>query len=177
MAMNQPFDHSPKKAHREKSKPSANEKLMDYLARRNHSELELRQKLLKTFSQEEVERALQIARENRWLLPDTELSAQVANELHRKNKGLRFINQFLKTKGLPPVQKDSQEELRKAQSILKAKLAKFQSFDYEVKKRAQRLLANRGFDEETIRAAILAEAATWSSSANAKSEDGWSDEP
>jgi SOS response regulatory protein OraA/RecX len=156
----------------------AREKLMDYLARRLHSELELRTKLAKSeiYSGDEIEAAIAFAKESNWMMPPEEISERVSIEMGRKRKGHRFINQFLKTKGLPPIEKDPDEELRKAAAVLVkmsqpparprraagwAGLAK--SFEESLQERLQaqkerqklqRLLLNRGFDEDTIRRAV-----------------------
>ncbi|HVK62493.1 MAG TPA: hypothetical protein VM432_13125, partial [Bdellovibrionales bacterium] len=69
------------------SDKSAREKVMDFLARRNHSELELRQKLSRTYPEHEVEEAIAFAKENNWMAQPEELAERVAIELGRRNKG------------------------------------------------------------------------------------------
>lgn len=137
----------------------AREKVMDLLARRGHSELELRQKLSRTYEPAEVDDAIQFAQENNWMTAPDELAERVAVELGRRKKGHRYINQFLKNKGLPPVTKDAEDEVTRAQELAETKLsrllAKTQALDYEESRKIQqkiyRLLGSRGFDEETIR--------------------------
>jgi regulatory protein len=141
---------------RRRGKP-AREKIMDLLARRGHSELELRQKLSRFYEEDEVEDAITFARENNWMTPPDELAGRVAAELGRKQKGHRYINQFLKAKGLPVVAKDLDEEVRKGREIAQMKLGKDGPYDYEERKKIYRLLANRGFDDETIRRVLRAE--------------------
>lgn len=136
---------------RKPGQKSARDKIMDLLARRNHSELELRQKLSRTYPAHDVSDAIEFARTHNWMLPDEELSGRVATALGRKKKGHRYINQFLRSKGLPPVEKDLQDEIRKGRAIIKAKLDKDGPFDYEERRKIYRILANRGFDDETIR--------------------------
>jgi regulatory protein len=135
----------------DRSRKSARHKIMDLLARRNHSELELRQKLSRDYADEDIADALAFARENKWMTPPEELSTRVAEELGRKRKGHRYINQFLKAKGLPPVEKDVASELRLAREIATTKMGKPGPYDYEEQKKIHRLLANRGFDDDTIR--------------------------
>lgn len=130
---------------------SAREKAMDLLARRSHSELELRQKLEISYPPAAVDEALAYVRENNWLPRPEDLSERLASELGRKKKGHRYINQFLRQKGLPPVSKSLDDEVEKAAAVVQAKLAKSGPFDYEERKKVYRLLSNRGFDEETIR--------------------------
>ena len=133
--------------------------MMDYLARRSHTELELSEKLLQHYALEDVEDALTRAKAAGWILPPEEMSVRVAEELTRKRKGHRFINQFLEQKGLPPVKEDVEAEMAKAREILESKLN--HSFDDDglipeaLVPKAQRLLANRGFETETI-ARVLA---------------------
>lgn len=133
---------------------SARDKMMDYLARRNHSELELRQKLSRAYTQNEVENAIAFAYENNWMAPPEEISERLAAELDRKRKGHRFINQVLKSKGLPHVTKNLEEEVRKGRALVTSKLAKEGPFSFEEQKKIHRWLTNRGFDSETIRKVI-----------------------
>lgn len=133
---------------------------MDLLARRNYSPREIHQKLGELYPPEEIEAAIAFARESKWLPADDELSERVAGALARKRKGHRYVNQYLKTKGLPAVEKNPRVELENALALVRSKLARplasGVSIDYEFQRKIQRLLANRGFDDETIRAAIKA---------------------
>ncbi|RYZ70304.1 MAG: regulatory protein RecX [Proteobacteria bacterium] len=136
---------------------TARKKVMDLLAKRSHSELELRQKLEadpSEYAPEDIDDALQAAIENKWLMEPSELSALLAEELRRKGKGLLHINQVLESKGLPPVPEDSESDLDRAKQLLASKLGHdFESagqLPEELEAKAQRLLMNRGFDEETI---------------------------
>lgn len=137
---------------------TARNRVMDLLARRNHSELELRQKLQDDYPTAEIDAAIEFARESKWLLPADELSERVAGSLGRKRKGHRYISQFLKKKGLPPVAKDLDAEIEKGRDIVRTKMARKLAseghIDYEDTKKVYRLLANRGFDDETIRRVI-----------------------
>lgn len=149
---------------------SARNKVMDLLARRNYSELELQRKLAANYPDDEIQNAINFARESNWILPAAQMSESVATSLMRKKKGHRYINQYLKTKGLPPIKKDSTTEIQNGIHLVKMKLAKLlfksedsvtsEQFDkinqwqIEFKAKAQRLLANRGYDNETIRQVI-----------------------
>lgn len=134
---------------------SARHKAMDFLARRGYSEQELRLKLSRDYAEDDVEDAITHVRENNWLSAPEEIAERVAAELGRKNKGHRFVNQFLKSKGLPPVAKDLEAEVERAKAIIASKLRHDFETDgplpFDSKAKAQRLLANRGFDIETIR--------------------------
>jgi regulatory protein len=146
--------------HERESKPrrSARARLMDLLARRNYSPTEIRLKLGEDYPENEIEAAIEFARESRWLIPEDEMAKQVASSLSRKKKGHRYVQQYLRNKGLPPITKDSEAELENSLALVRSKfartLASGQTFDYECQKKAQRLLFNRGFDEATIRNAI-----------------------
>lgn len=132
---------------------------MDLLARRDHSEKELRKKLREKFSDEDdgldaVEEAIAYAKENNWLGDPSALAYRMADMLHRRNKGIHYINQYLKEKGLPSVETDRALELEKALAIVKNKYDEDYDFTREDKARVGRLLASRGFDSETVRKVI-----------------------
>ena len=130
---------------------SARDKVMDLLARRNHSDLELRRKLSRFYPMDDVEDAIANAKAHGWMAPPEEISERVAVEMSRKKKGHRFINQFLKNKGLPSVAKDSAHEIEKGLAIVLAKMGKAGPFDRSEQQKIYRLLINRGFDDDTIR--------------------------
>lgn len=120
-------------------------KAMDYLARRDHSEKELIEKLSKHFPMEEIEPALAEIKKRGWLLSPEELAHKVSQNLHRKNKGHLYIQHFLREKGLPRTEKDPEMEMAKARDVLETK-----SRGSKEPKRMASLLKNRGFDTETI---------------------------
>ena len=73
-----------------------------FLARRDYSEYELRQRLQqKDYSAEEIDAAMEEAIQRRWLLPPEELATRVARELHAKGKSYRYIANYLTSKKLP----------------------------------------------------------------------------
>lgn len=131
---------------------TATNTVMDLISRREHSEKELKQKLKKReFSNEEIEKALLKAKDHAWLGKPDEVASRFANQLHRKNKGIHFINKTLNEKGLPPVSRDEILELEKAKKLVKAKYTRFSDFTKEEKLKVMRFLASRGFDSSTIR--------------------------
>ncbi len=130
---------------------SARDKLMDFLARRDHSELELRQKLGRDYPTDEVDMAIELARTRGWLLAPEALAERVTEQLNRKNKGTRYIQKFLKLRGLPFLARDSEQELEKARTLTKSKFGHDAPYSYEEQKKIGRYLVNRGFDEGTIR--------------------------
>lgn len=124
---------------------------MDYLAQRDHSPLELKKKLQKFYPSEEIELAIEEARKRNWIPSDTELAHKAAVALSRKNKSKNYINQFLKSKGLPSISLSTDEEVKKAQKLIAEK------FDLNTlvgKQRASQFLKNRGFDWGVISHAI-----------------------
>jgi SOS response regulatory protein OraA/RecX len=127
---------------------------MDLLARRDHSELELRQKLEGHHEESEIEEAIDYIRSRNLLSPADDVAQRLIEGLERKLKSARAINQALENRGLPEMKSDAEREFRKARHLIEAKLAKTGPFDYEEQTRIHRLLAYRGFDEETIHRVI-----------------------
>jgi regulatory protein len=133
------------------------DKLADYLSRREHTETELRQKLIKRFPPSAVDWALAEANERQWLSDPEELADRVARSLHRRKKGSLYISRYLRNKGLPQVSKNLDHEIEKAQGIAEEKLFKTKGFSYEEKQKLARWLTSRGYDDETIRVVIYEE--------------------
>ncbi|MFS4458491.1 regulatory protein RecX [Bdellovibrio sp. HCB2-146] len=134
----------------------AKRKVMDLLSRRDHSEQELRIKLRDKFSEVEdsdnvIDEAIEFAKDSKWLGDPQELSYRMADMLHRRNKGIIYINNYLREKGLPAVETDRALELEKALTIVKNKYDENYEFSREEQARVGRLLASRGFDSETVR--------------------------
>jgi SOS response regulatory protein OraA/RecX len=125
--------------------------LMRYLAMRDHSVKELREKLRRKFTAQEVDRAIETAHANGWLIPPQELSEKVAGQLGRKGKGRIYINRYLSLKGLPIVSWDDDLELSKGKEIVSSKLGFEPPFTPEQKKKVFRYLTNRGFEASTAR--------------------------
>lgn len=159
---------------------------MDLVASRDHSEKELRTKLKNTFrrnllyrkrlaqkrgqeftedtpeNQKEIaaaiDEAIEFARDHQWLGDPADLAQKMAGMLHRKNKGISYINNYLQGKGLPPVTSDREIELEKALALVKNKYSDFSELSFEEKRKEQarvaRFLAARGFDSEIVRKVI-----------------------
>jgi regulatory protein len=164
----------------------AKRKVMDLVACRDHSEKELRTKLRTYFkrnfeyqqklakkeghdltgefaSQQQeiadaIDGAIEFARTHNWICKPEDLSEKMAKMLHRKNKGISYINNYLKEKGLPAVSNDGHLELEKALALVKNKYSDFSELTSEEKKKEQgrvaRFLTSRGFDSETVRKVI-----------------------
>ncbi len=130
------------------------EKIKTYLAYRAHSEHELKRKLIKNFNNSEIEKAIQVARENKWIPEPEELASRLADELHKKNKGWLFIQAALKKKQLPPVQKQEEREEEKCQWWVKKKFGKIQHSSQEEINKIYRFLSYRGFEESIIKKVV-----------------------
>lgn len=145
-------------------------RLADLLAVRDHSEVELQTKLLRTFEPALVEAALRTANKKGWLRSKNEISERVVENLTKKGKGHAFIAQYLEAKGLPAPARDSNQEIEKARELIKSKLAKAGSFVYDLsneeKRKLSRFLASRGFDEETIQQVLTLDGSGFSDSAD-----------
>lgn len=130
---------------------SAREKAMDYLAIRDHSRKELATKLEhKNYAREDIAIALDGLEAQGLLLSPEKMADKVAQNLHDKLKSHGYIEQYLESKGLPPVPRDSERELEKAQKLLESQFSKLsKSTDADTKTIAQ-FLKNRGFDTQTI---------------------------
>lgn len=134
-----------------KGPKKAKEKLMDYLARRDHSELELRTKIQNTgkYSPQEIEAGIAWIKEQNWLPDPVDLAERTARQLHEKPKGYLYIYNYLKRKGLPPVDRDPGLEMDKARQFAQSRYGDQISGDNMEK--LIRQLRSRGFEEETLR--------------------------
>lgn len=133
-------------------------KAADILARRNHSEKELREKMGKFFEPDLIDKVIQEAWERHWLLPPEELAKNAAKSWSRSNKSARYIREQLKKRGLPPVEADEEEELQKMRTLLmkKFRLTDLENLqlDYDERVKAFRYLRYRGFSDGLIRKVI-----------------------
>lgn len=130
-------------------------KIMDHLARRDHSEKELRKKLREKFEDHEaIEKAIEFVKEKKWLGDPQKLAEQMSNMLHRRNKGSRYIQNYLKEKGLPDVSVNEDLELQKAKELISKK---FKSNDRSKSTlmKMSRFLQSRGFNGNIISKVIF----------------------
>ena len=135
--------------------PSARRRVMDLIAKRDHSERELRKKLKeKEYEAADIDDAIEFARENNWLVAPDKLSERVAAGLHRRSRGIRAINHKLKEKGLPTVSTDPEVELEKALKLAQTKLAKLTTVDRAARERIGRFLISRGFETSIVRKVV-----------------------
>jgi regulatory protein len=133
---------------------TARNRLMDLLARRDHSEKELREKLFDKFPPEEIDAALTFARDKGWLADDSKLANMFAESLRKRNKGIVYVNQYLKKKGLPSIKAEADQELEMALEIANTKYNKFKDPTIADKAKLMRFLASRGFSSDTIRSVL-----------------------
>ena len=139
---------------------SARNKMMDYLAKRDHSVSEIKLKLKKAkFTDSEIASAIEYGVQNNWLPnspeSNTKLSEKVAESLHRKGKGIHYINQYLAQKGLPEIKNTDELELEKAFRLVKNKFSGKDLTDKAVKAKLGRFLVSRGFEMSIVRKVIF----------------------
>lgn len=107
---------------------------------------------------EAIDNAIDFARAHSWLGEAEDLAERMAQSLHRKNKGIHYINNYLQEKGLPQIPNDSDLELEKALALVKNKYSGLSRLPLEERRKEQgrvaRFLASRGFDSETVRKVI-----------------------
>lgn len=133
---------------------SAFDQAVVYLAKRDHSEKELKKKLSdKGYTADEILSGIEELQLHRYLSPPEELAERVARQLDQKNKSFLFIKGYLAQKGLPASEKNPLIEIEKSKNILRQKLGE-QSLTPELREKAGRWLASRGFDSDTIRKVI-----------------------
>lgn len=130
------------------------EKIKTYLSYRSHSEYELKCKLIKNFNDSEIEKAIQTAKQKKWIPEPKELSSQLVDELHRKKKGWLFIQAALKKKQLPPTQKQEEQEEEKCQWWLEKKFGKIQNLSQKEINKIYHFLSYRGFEESIIKKVV-----------------------
>lgn len=132
-------------------KKSAFDRMMTYLARRDHTPRELRDKLARYHEGDEIIAALEKAEEYN-LLPDPKVMSQKTSEaLLRKGKGARYVAAYLKKKGLPPSGLKQEDELDRARRLVLDQLKFEIPFSLEEKKKIFRYLTNRGFSSQVVR--------------------------
>lgn len=124
------------------------------LARRDHSVLELKNKLDRWYSPEAVDFALKEAANRRLLRPEQEI-AEMANQAYgRKLKSHTYIKHQMKKRGLPTPDLDFTKEQDKINEIIRRRFNRVDLSDYEERVKVMRFLRNRGFDLRSIQAAI-----------------------
>lgn len=137
---------------------NAKEKIIDYLYRRDHSEKELRLKLKKfDYATTEVEAAFAWVKERNYLIDPHELSKRHTERLQKQKKGRRYIQQYLKEKGLPPCPIDNDSELHNAIELAQQIAKKNATLDRKIREKIGRKLLARGFTSDIVRKVIYEE--------------------
>ena len=124
------------------------------LALRDHSRLELQEKLSRRFAPELVEQVMNEADGKGWLLPERDIAARAALTWQRKLKSRRYIEAQLLKRGLPVPDRDDEAELETVRSLVEKKFGLLKC--KEDRAQAQRYLKYRGFDDRTIRMVLNA---------------------
>ena len=131
-------------------------KLFELLSRRDYSVKELQQKLSKkAFDPETIEKAIRWADERRYIRPPEELSHSLAQQLLQRGKGRRYIQQYLKKRGLPPIDEfDKDTELHKALEFALQRAKRCATLDRAAREKIGRQLITRGFPLDIVRTVI-----------------------
>ncbi len=134
----------------------AKKKIMDYVAHRDHSEKELRQKMEHQCASDIIDEALSWAKMQKWLATPEDLTLKLAEQLHQRGQGIEVINQKLEAKGLPQIQSTSDQEFSKACDLVLAKWSKnvfndlTSSESQKLKGKIMRFLLSRGYELEIV---------------------------
>jgi regulatory protein len=130
---------------------------MDVIARRDHSEQEIRKKMDDRFVSEVIDLIVIELKERSWLpnSPEQEqnLAGRFASTLHRRNKSQWWINQKLKSIGLPKVDLQEDIELEKALQLAGRKM-RGGPLDREAVPAIARTLRSRGYSSSIIQKVI-----------------------
>ena len=133
------------------TKESILNKIADYLARRDHSVQEVKEKLAqkKIYDPADIDKAIKKAIDQKWFLPEDELAQKVAHSLAQKNKSHYFIINYLREKGLPPVEFSQETEIETIENCLRKKFGNYRNLSFDDRQKALRLLSSRGFSAES----------------------------
>ncbi|MGZ3722267.1 MAG: regulatory protein RecX [Bdellovibrionales bacterium] len=127
------------------------------LAIRDHSRLELQEKLSKRFAAELIAGVMAEAERKGWLLPENEIAERAALTFQRKLKSRTYVENQLQKRGLPVPPHDNEAEQATARRVVEKKFGAIEDLQPEERTQALRYLSNRGFDESTIRMVLNAE--------------------
>ena len=125
-------------------------KLQSLLSNRDHSEYELKVKLLKHFSEQEITDAVKQAYKNKWLKTPEELTHQLTEELHRKKKGWLYIQNALKRKQLDIPPFDEKTEEQKCLWQIEKKFNALKKNSQAINQKMIRYLTAKGFTRAVI---------------------------
>lgn len=136
---------------RKGTRKSAWDRLLGYLARRDHTESEVMKKLIAYHEIDEIENAILRAREARLFANPQVLSQRTAESLLKRGKGSRYVSGYLRAKGLPPTKTDPETELQQAQELVTRRFRFEAPWTREQRQKVQRFLTTRGYSSSVIR--------------------------
>jgi SOS response regulatory protein OraA/RecX len=131
------------------------EKIAYYLGRRDHSELELKNKLKRRFDDQIIQKALKMATEKNWLKKPEELAKSLSYRLQKRNKGTNYIKNYLKKIGLPDSPPLEEDQILSCLDLLTTKFPEWKNFDYLQKQKPARFLLNRGFSMGVVKTVLF----------------------
>ena len=141
----------------------AKRKIMDRVARRDHSKKELRQKLSLICEMDLIEEAIRWAQQQNWFTSADSLKMKLTEQLARRGQGIDKINQKLNDLGLPLVEVDQEQELAKAKKLATTKwsIEDFQNLEQhdaqKLKAKVVRFLSARGFTADIVSQILMNE--------------------
>lgn len=124
-----------------------------FLALRDHSLYELKQKLSRRFDDVMIEHVLAEAEARNWLSSEEDVARRLCEQLSRRGKSRGYIVAQLRKRRLPEVEMKGEDELAKARELLVRKFGA-EKLSYEDKAKAFRFLKYRGFEDRWIRKAL-----------------------
>ena len=127
---------------------------MRALARRDHSEKELRQKLGRYYDPPAIEAAMAKARDHGYLRAPQELAEKAVRALLRRKKSAGYIQRFLKTRGLPTSEIAADQEAENARAYVERRFGPAAELSFDQKKKAAMALKTRGFSTNVIKTVL-----------------------
>ena len=130
-------------------------KIMELMATRDHSLIELKKKIKHRCDKDTLDKVLQWAEQQTWFPSDEKIQEQVIRALGKKRKGIKAINLKMKELGLKSVQISVESEIEKALDLLNIKYKKIKWLElnsedfFKNKSKALRFLLSRGFENST----------------------------
>ncbi len=140
--------------------PEAKKKIMDYVARRDHSAHELREKLSGHFQTDVIDEAMGWAEQQNWLVSADTLKNDIIEKLNRRGQGNAKINEKLAALGLGHSETSSAQEYEKAKKLALEKwspenFVELAALDRQkLTAKIARFLSSRGFDSEIVLSVI-----------------------
>ncbi len=137
-------------------------KIMDLMARRDHSAREIQNKLKRRAEPDTLKAALAWAEEQSWIPSEEKLQDQVTRAMSVRKKGQNALNLKLQQLGLKPVRLNADVELeialRALESRFKSDILKGLDFKEFQKQKAKtmRFLLSKGFSSSVIQKAVKA---------------------